>query len=44
MAYLSAELSLFSIDFALVTKQAVPLCYYAGDEWNQQEEGENVWS
>lgn len=37
VGYLSADLSLFSIDFTLVSKQAVPLCY---SEDYYQEEGE----
>eukprot|EP00977_Amphora_coffeiformis_P020353 scaffold8130_cov164-Amphora_coffeaeformis.AAC.5 len=36
VGYLSADLSLFSIDFSLVSKQAVPLCYF---EENYQDNG-----
>lgn len=37
MAYMSAELSLFSIDFSLVNKQAVPLCYEQNDYYEDEQ-------
>lgn len=36
-AYLSAELSLFSIDFSLVNHQAVPLCYFSNPDYYDQD-------
>ena len=39
IAYVSAELSLFSIDFALVNKQSSELCYFV-EEMEQQEGNE----
>lgn len=42
-AYISADLSLFSIDFDLVNKQSVPLCYFNEAAENEQEEVDNYY-